>query len=191
MRAIRSAVSIGASASHTDSGPCRSMIRMMASLTAAHHPRRRDEKLVSTPRSRSHPHGVARACGRDPMARPRPDGAARSRCRDPIGYHAAMSRDDYERHPARDQPGLYESHYLKANSGDNTEAFWIKHNLLVPPGGGGVAEFWLVWFRRGDAPRVWKREVPVSALTLSSTELALRGDRFRLDRTGCEGQIGD
>jgi hypothetical protein len=102
-----------------------------------------------------------------------------------------MSRDDYERHLARDQPGLYESHYLKANSGDNSEAFWIKHNLLVPAGGGGIAEFWLVWFRRGDAPRVWKREVPVSALTLSSTELALRGDRFRLDRAGCEGQIGD
>src|ERR1043165_2081933 len=147
MRAIRSAVSIGASASHTASGPWRSIILAMASLTTAHHPRRDHEKLA---------------------ARPELDGATDPR--GAIGDHAAMSRDDYERHLARDQPGLYESHYLTANSGD----------------GGG-----LVGFRRGDAPRVWKREVPVSALTLSSTELALRGDRFRLDRAGCEGQIGD
>src|ERR1043165_5518329 len=168
MRAIRSAVSIGASASHTASGPWRSIILAMASLTTAHHPRRDHEKLAARPEldGATDPHGA-------------------------IGYHAAMSRDDYERHLARDQPGLYERHHLKANRRGGGEAFWIKHNLLVPPGGGGLAEFWLVWFRRGDAPRVWKREVPVSALTLSSTELALRGDRFRLDRAGCEGQIGD
>jgi hypothetical protein len=109
----------------------------------------------------------------------------------PDCYDAAMSRDDYERHLARDQPGLYESHYLKANSGDGGEAFWIKHNLLVPPGGGGIAEFWFIWFRRDESPRVWKREVPVGELTLGSTELALRGDRFQLDRSGCEGRIGD
>src|SRR3954470_2177020 len=35
MRAIRSAVRIGASAAHTASGPWRSMIRLIASVTAA------------------------------------------------------------------------------------------------------------------------------------------------------------
>src|SRR3977135_1176614 len=100
----------------------------------------------------------------------------------------AMSRDDYERHLAQDQPGLYESHYIKANSNEGHEAFWIKHNLLVPPGGGGIAEFWFIWFRRGEAPWVGKREVPVGELTLSSTELALRGDRFRLGGGGRGGR---
>ncbi|HWU90813.1 MAG TPA: hypothetical protein VN253_26285 [Kofleriaceae bacterium] len=99
--------------------------------------------------------------------------------------------DLYDRYLARDRPGLYESHYLKANSPDDREAFWIKHNLLVPPQGGGIAEFWLVWFRRGEPPRVWKRERPVADLELGASDLSLRGDGFRLDRGGCEGQIGD
>src|SRR5438874_10402590 len=102
-----------------------------------------------------------------------------------------MSRDAYERHLARDTPGLYESHYLKANSPDGSEAFWIKHNLLVPKTGAGIAEFWLVWFRRGEAPRVWKREVPAPELTLRDDAIGLAGDRFRLDAAGCEGQIGN
>jgi hypothetical protein len=101
------------------------------------------------------------------------------------------ARDDYERYLARDRPGLYESHYLKANDPDDREALWIKHNLLVPPGGGGIAEFWLIWFRRGESPRVWKREQPVESFVLGAQELSLRGDRFHLDRQGCEGQIGD
>lgn len=102
-----------------------------------------------------------------------------------------MPQDDYERYLARDQPGLYESHYLKANSADGQEAFWIKHNLLVPRAGGGIAEFWFIWFRRGEAPRVWKREVPVDRLALGAAELALRGDNFQLDRRGCGGRIGN
>lgn len=100
-------------------------------------------------------------------------------------------RPTYDRYLARDRGGLYESHYLKANSPTGDEAFWIKHNLLVPPAGGGIAEFWLVHFRRGHAPRVWKREVPVRELELGADQLSLRGDRFRLDGTGAEGKIAD
>ncbi len=102
-----------------------------------------------------------------------------------------MARDNYERFLARDQRGLYESHYLKANSPDNHEAFWIKHNLLVPPSGGSIAEFWLIWFRRGEAPRVWKREVSLAQLTLDAGSIGLRGDKFQLSTRGCEGAIGN
>ena len=101
------------------------------------------------------------------------------------------AQDSYDRYLARDRPGLYESHYLKANSPDDREAFWIKHNLLVPPHGGGVAEFWLVWFRREEPPRIWKHEQPIEGLVLGPRDLSLRGDKFRLDREGCGGQIGD
>jgi hypothetical protein len=102
-----------------------------------------------------------------------------------------MSRDAYERHLARDAPGLYESHYLKANSPDGAEAFWIKHNMLVPRQGPGIAEFWLIWFRRDEPPKVWKREVPMTELTLRGDAIGLVGDRFRLDPAGCEGAIGN
>lgn len=102
-----------------------------------------------------------------------------------------MTRDAFDRHLARDRPGLYESHYLKANSPDGQSAFWIKHNLLVPAGapGAGVGEFWLVWFERGAAPRVWKREVPLADLTLRAETLGMGGDRFHFDAFGCTGQI--
>ncbi len=102
-----------------------------------------------------------------------------------------MARDNYERFLARERRGLYESHYLKANAPDNSEAFWIKHNLLVPPSGAGIAEFWLIWFRRGEAPRVWKREVSFAQLTLDAGTIGLRGDRFELTPGGCAGAIGN
>jgi hypothetical protein len=100
-------------------------------------------------------------------------------------------RDAYERHLAAVTPGLYESQYLKANSPANDQAFWIKHNLLVPPEGGGVGEFWLIWFQRGEVPRVWKREVPAERLQLEPARIGLAGDQFRLDAQGCAGKIGD
>ncbi|MEO8842752.1 MAG: hypothetical protein ABI591_06305 [Kofleriaceae bacterium] len=100
-------------------------------------------------------------------------------------------RPTYDRYLARDRRGLYESHYLKANSPDGTEALWIKHNVLVPREGGGIAEFWLIHFQLGQPPRVWKREVPFGELVLGAEELSLRGDAFRLDHEGCEGRIAD
>jgi hypothetical protein len=100
-------------------------------------------------------------------------------------------RDAYERHLAGITPGLYESHYLKANSPANDQAFWVKHNLLVPPGGGGIGEFWLVWFQRGERPLVWKREVPAERLELETSRIGLTGDQFHLDATRCTGKIGN
>ncbi|HJZ83834.1 MAG TPA: hypothetical protein VKN99_01635 [Polyangia bacterium] len=104
---------------------------------------------------------------------------------------APRAADAYDRYLSRSQPGLYESHYLKANSTDGKQAFWIKHNLLVDAGGGGIGEFWLILFRRGAAARVWKREVPLLKLDIPTHRLALRGDHFDFDPEHAKGSIGE
>lgn len=79
----------------------------------------------------------------------------------------------HDRFVAATQPGIYESHYLKATSPDAERALWIKHTVLRRTGGDGVGEFWAVRFRRGHPPDVCKREVPFDALALDPGGIAL------------------
>ncbi len=66
----------------------------------------------------------------------------------------------YDRVMALNQTGIYESHYLKANSPDGQHAMWIKHTLFRPDGGDHVAELWFIWLTRGSPPRVFRSDVP-------------------------------
>jgi hypothetical protein len=77
----------------------------------------------------------------------------------------------YERVMAASERGIYESHYLKANSPDGQRAFWLKHNALRPIEGDGVAEFWAVLFERGERPVVVKRERRWSLVEASREEV--------------------
>ena len=95
--------------------------------------------------------------------------------------------DAYDRFMALHRRGLYESHYLKANSPDGKRAFWIKHNLLVPRAGPSIAEFWLIFFTRDQEPRVYKRECALDELDIAPDRPALRGNGFLFQ---CESKNG-
>ncbi len=79
----------------------------------------------------------------------------------------------YDRVVARERAGIYESHYLKANSPDGERGLWIKHTLMRPLEAAAVAELWFVWFERGRPPRVVRSDVPWERLGF--------GDGPRLD----------
>ncbi|WP_428268812.1 hypothetical protein [Haliangium sp.] len=100
------------------------------------------------------------------------------------------SLDAYERFVAADRPGLYESHYLKANSPDGRQGLWIKHNLLDPRMGPAMVELWLIWQARQEPPRVFKREIPLSHCALSDGRLAMHGPEFDFDGEHSQGCIG-
>jgi hypothetical protein len=100
-------------------------------------------------------------------------------------------RDPYERFVAASQPGLYESHYLKANDPTGDRALWIKHNLLRRPDGTGMGEFWAIRFRKGEPPVVVKREVPYSEVTADPTAIALDCGPISLRPDRARGAIAD
>lgn len=99
-------------------------------------------------------------------------------------------KDDFERIVCATERGLYESNYLKANSPDGQRALWIKHNALRPVEGEGFAELWLVAYQRGEAPRVFKREVPWSAVRADARAIGFEAGGVSLSRTRASGAIG-
>jgi len=99
------------------------------------------------------------------------------------------ARDTWERIVSRSQPGLYESNYLQANSPDGRRGLWIKHNLLRPAAGDGKGEFWAILFQLGEPPRVVKREVPWTALTLAETGIGISADPVTLTANRAVGSI--
>ncbi len=66
----------------------------------------------------------------------------------------------YDQVMALSKTGIYESHYLKANSPDGQLGFWIKHTFFRPKAGTQVVELWFIWFERGKPPRVVRTDVP-------------------------------
>lgn len=98
---------------------------------------------------------------------------------------------DWERIVASSTPGIYESHYLKANSPDGRRAVWIKHNLLRPRTGEGKAEVWAVAFERERVPRVFKREVAWDGLTLAPDRIAWGAGGVSLAPDRAQGAIAD
>ncbi len=95
----------------------------------------------------------------------------------------------YETVVALEQPGIYESHYLKANSPDGQRAFWIKHTLFRPLQGPSCAELWFVWFARGTPPRVCRTDVPWERLTLGKGPNIDAGAAF-MDPHQARGELG-
>lgn len=90
---------------------------------------------------------------------------------------------------ALDEPGIYESHHLTANSPDGQLAFWIKHTLFCPVRGDSCAELWFVWFSRGAKPRVCRMDVPWDRLDLGEGPRIDAG-AARLTPTQAEGELG-
>ncbi len=95
----------------------------------------------------------------------------------------------YETVVALEQPGIYESHYLKANSPDGQRAFWIKHTLFRPLNGEACAELWFVWFERGRRPRVCRTDVPWERLDLGDGPRIDAG-AARMTPVLAEGELG-
>ncbi len=95
----------------------------------------------------------------------------------------------YETVVALEQPGIYESHYLKANSPDGDLGFWIKHTLFRPVDGDACAELWFVWFERGARPRVCRADVPWDRLSLGDGP-RLDAGLARLAPDRAEGELG-
>ncbi len=87
--------------------------------------------------------------------------------------------------------GIYESCYLKANSPDGRRALWLKHNLLRPLAGEARAELWAIGHERGKAPRVLKREVPWSGVTVSTDRPEIHADGVTLRADRAVGAIAD
>jgi len=87
--------------------------------------------------------------------------------------------------------GLYESHYVKANSPDGQSAFWLKHNILIwrDSNRPAVVELWGIWFERGKAPIALKQEVPLTDVKLATDTLQLHGPSIALETTGSQTQI--
>lgn len=99
--------------------------------------------------------------------------------------------DPFERIVAARERGIYESHYLKANSPDGERALWIKHNGLVPVEGEGKGEFWAIGFRRGRPPVVAKREVPWSQVDADPRAIRLACGPIALSAGQARGAIAD
>ena len=102
-----------------------------------------------------------------------------------------MNRDEWERIVCATKDGLYESNYLKANSLDGRWGLWIKHNLLRPSNGRGIAEFWIVISRPDGLPIVAKREIPWTDLQVSETKIFIGTDTISLTPTQAKGTIAD
>jgi hypothetical protein len=73
----------------------------------------------------------------------------------------------YETVVALERSGIYESHYLKANSHDGQRGLWIKHTLFRPVDAPACCELWFVWFERGRRPRVFRWDQTWDRLTLA------------------------
>jgi hypothetical protein len=102
-----------------------------------------------------------------------------------------MPRDPFERIIANSTSGIYESNYLKANSPDGRYGLWIKHNILRPQIGEGIAEFWFILSSPDAPPTVAKREVPLTQLSLDPTAIRIRSDDVALSSTEAAGGIAD
>ena len=102
-----------------------------------------------------------------------------------------MHRDPWERIVCASSAGIYESNYLKANSPDGQWGLWIKHNLLRPPTGEGVAEFWIVLSRRGHSPLVAKKETPLHKVRINPQMIEIDSDAVRLSTKRANGRIAD
>lgn len=86
-------------------------------------------------------------------------------------------------------PGIYESHYLKANDPDRPRAFWIKHTLMHRKEGPSTAELWFIWFEGEHPPRVLRWDAPWSQLELGPG-LHLQAPGIRLDPRTARGALG-
>jgi len=102
-----------------------------------------------------------------------------------------MNRDEWERIVCTEEEGLYESNYLKANSPDGRWGLWIKHNLLRPTNGIGIAEFWVIISRPDGPPFVAKREVPWTELRTSSDHISIASASIKLSADHASGSIAD
>jgi hypothetical protein len=100
-------------------------------------------------------------------------------------------RDPWDRVVAVGRAGIYESHYLKANSPDGRRALWLKHTLLRPLDAPAIAEFWAVCFERGQPPIVVKREVAWGRLLLNPKEVEIEADGVRLTSHHASGALAD
>lgn len=100
--------------------------------------------------------------------------------------------DPYDQHMSAGRGGMYESHYLKANSPCGGRAFWLKHTLFQPIEGQSCVEFWAVWFERGRAPVVAKIELDLEQVHLSAVGMGLEAPgQIRLAPHVAEGGIAD
>ena len=95
----------------------------------------------------------------------------------------------YDEIMARRLTGIYESHYLKANSPDGRKALWIKHTLLRPQQGAAVAELWFIWFVRGQPPRVVRHDIPWGDLQLGEG-VHIQAGAVSLEPGRAEGRLG-
>jgi len=102
-----------------------------------------------------------------------------------------MHRDSWERIICATTSGLYESNYLKANSPDGQWGLWVKHNLLRPPEGPGIGEFWIILSRADAPPIVAKREVALDQIQLRSDAISIESNGISLTPSTANGSIAD
>lgn len=102
-----------------------------------------------------------------------------------------MRREPWEHIVCTHKDGIYESHYLKANSPDGTQGLWIKHNLLRPSKTDGIGEFWIILFEKGRTPQVAKRIVSWPQLSLDNKSIRIQTQGISLQPSHAEGSIAD
>jgi hypothetical protein len=102
-----------------------------------------------------------------------------------------MSREPWEHIVSTQKDGIYESHYLKANSPDGNRGLWIKHNLLRPNKDHGIGEFWIILFEKGQPPQVAKRNVQWSDLGLDDNAIRIESQGVCLTPSRAQGAIAD
>ncbi|MGB0640878.1 MAG: hypothetical protein ACPGTU_16175 [Myxococcota bacterium] len=102
-----------------------------------------------------------------------------------------MSREPWEHIVCTQKDGIYESHYLKANSPDGTRGLWIKHNLLRPNNNEGIGEFWIILFEQGQPPQVAKRHVEWPGLSLDEKTIRIESQEICLTPSKASGAIAD
>lgn len=106
-----------------------------------------------------------------------------------------MARATYDK--VLGQPGvrgLYESHYLKGNSPDGRQAFWLKHTVLCPLDAPRVLELWAIVWRSPTDIVVVKETMPASDFLLprERTEIRHLGPRtVRLEPSLARGDLAD
>jgi hypothetical protein len=102
-----------------------------------------------------------------------------------------MSREPWEHIVCTHTNGIYESHYLKANSPDGTRGLWLKHNLLRPNENEGIGEFWVILFEKGQPPQVAKRIVQWPELSLDDRNIRIQSQGISLEPSQATGTIAD
>ncbi len=95
------------------------------------------------------------------------------------------------RYDPEQSTGLYESYFMRANSPDNKQAFWMRYTVFNPKGRPleALGELWVIFFEKGKAPVGLKKELPIAECHFARDRFAVRVGEAMLEDGSMMGGV--